>query len=169
MAGSRGSPHSSHSVMVSGMDGSSIVVTTSTNGTSATTARHRSGAMENTAPWSSPPADRPRETIRSGAAQPLAGQQVGRRDEVGERGALAVQMALVPPAAAALPAAAHVRHRVDEPAVQQARRGSRELRPGRRLVRAVAVQQDRRGAVAAQPAPVRHGDRDRGAVGGGAR
>ena len=50
--------------MVSGMDGSSIVVTQSTNGTSATTARHRCGARENTAPCSSPPADSPRDTMR---------------------------------------------------------------------------------------------------------
>ena len=34
----RGSPHSSHSVTVSGRVGSLIVVTTSTNGTSATAA-----------------------------------------------------------------------------------------------------------------------------------
>jgi hypothetical protein len=44
-------------------------VTQSTNGTSATTARHRRGAIENTAPCSRPPADRPRETILSEAAQ----------------------------------------------------------------------------------------------------
>src|SRR5580658_1802127 len=72
MRGSRGSPHSSHSLMVSGISGSSMVVTQSTNGTSATTARQRRGAIENTAPWSRPPAESPRETIRSGAAQPRA-------------------------------------------------------------------------------------------------
>jgi hypothetical protein len=33
-------------LIVSGIDGSSIVVTQSTNGTSATTARHRSGRIE---------------------------------------------------------------------------------------------------------------------------
>ena len=67
-----GSPHSSHSLIVSGIVGSDIVVTQSTNGTSAITARQRCGAIENTAPCSRPPADRPRETIRSGAAQPSA-------------------------------------------------------------------------------------------------
>ena len=46
------------------MPGSSIVWTQSTNGTSATTARHRPGAREYTAPCSSPPADRPRAEIR---------------------------------------------------------------------------------------------------------
>ena len=54
------------------MLGSSMVVTQSTNGTSTTTARHRRGAIVNTAPCSRPPADRPRETILSGAAQPSA-------------------------------------------------------------------------------------------------
>ena len=58
--------------MVSGMDGSSMVVTTSTNGTSATTARHRPGAIAYTAPCSSPPADRPRDTIRPPSAHPSA-------------------------------------------------------------------------------------------------
>src|SRR5262249_56194496 len=36
-----GLPHSSYSITVSGSDASSIVFTTSTNGTSATTARNR--------------------------------------------------------------------------------------------------------------------------------
>lgn len=36
------------------------------------TARQRGGAMENTAPCSRPPAERPRETMRSGAVQPSA-------------------------------------------------------------------------------------------------
>src|SRR5664280_983239 len=47
-----GSPHSSHSSTVSGIVGSDMVVTTSTNGTSATTARHIRGAREYTAPCS---------------------------------------------------------------------------------------------------------------------
>src|SRR5690242_17374664 len=65
-AGSRGSPHSSHSVTVSGSSGSSIVVTTSTNGTSATIAAKRSGRRLATAPINKPPALPPRATSRSG-------------------------------------------------------------------------------------------------------
>ncbi|PWN01643.1 hypothetical protein DJ010_16490 [Nocardioides silvaticus] len=67
-----GSPHSSHSVTVSGIDASSIVLTTSTNGTSATTARQRSGRWLNTAPCSRPPALSPRVAIRSPSTSPLA-------------------------------------------------------------------------------------------------
>jgi len=63
----RGSPHSSHSVTVSGSSGSSMVVTTSTNGTSATIAAKRSGRRFATAPMSSPPALPPRATRRPGA------------------------------------------------------------------------------------------------------
>ena len=65
--GSRGSPHSSHSVIVSGSEGSLIVVTTSTNGTSATAPANRWGRWLSTAPTSRPPAEPPRTTTRSGA------------------------------------------------------------------------------------------------------
>src|SRR6266702_3777430 len=52
-----GSPHSSHSVTVSGSDGSRIVVSASTNGTCATIPAKVSGAMLATAPISRPPAE----------------------------------------------------------------------------------------------------------------
>src|SRR5262245_44671810 len=67
----RGSPHSSHSVIVSGSVGSLIVVTTSTNGTSAIAALNRSGSIGMQAPTSSPPALPPRIATRSGAATPI--------------------------------------------------------------------------------------------------
>ena len=59
----RGSPHSSHSVTVSGNDGSLIVLTTSTNGTSAMAPANRVGAIVMHAPTASPPALAPRITI----------------------------------------------------------------------------------------------------------
>jgi hypothetical protein len=55
---------------VSGSEGSSIVFMTSTNGTFASTAPHRSGRMFVTAPTSSPPALIPWMATRSRAAQP---------------------------------------------------------------------------------------------------
>src|SRR3546814_7128910 len=54
-----GLPHSGHSPGVSGSSASSIVLSTSTNGTSAITAPHRSGSELTTAPINSPPTDRP--------------------------------------------------------------------------------------------------------------
>ncbi len=60
-----GSPHSSHSMTVSGSDGSRIVFSASTNGTSATTPANSSGARFVTAPISRPPAEPPRAMIRS--------------------------------------------------------------------------------------------------------
>src|SRR5918995_4814978 len=68
----RGSPHSSHSVTVSGSDGSLIVVTTSTNGTSATAALNCLGSIVTQAPTSSPPALPPRIATRSRSATPIA-------------------------------------------------------------------------------------------------
>src|ERR1700760_2899635 len=57
-----GSPHSSHSVTVSGSDGSRMVFSASTNGTWATIPAKSDGAMLATAPTSRPPADPPRAT-----------------------------------------------------------------------------------------------------------
>ena len=65
-----GSPHSSHSVTVSGSDGSRIVVSASTNGTCATIPANASGARFTAAPISRPPADPPRATSRSGDVHP---------------------------------------------------------------------------------------------------
>src|SRR5215468_4750641 len=69
-ADSSGLPHSSHSVTVSGSDGSRIEVSTSTNGTCATIPYTDDGARLATAPISSPPADPPRATILSAVVKP---------------------------------------------------------------------------------------------------
>ena len=60
-----GLPHWIHSPVVSGIEASSIVLMTSTNGTSATTALNRSGRRLVTAPISRPPALPPLMVIRS--------------------------------------------------------------------------------------------------------
>src|ERR1017187_6749962 len=65
-----GSPHSSHSVTVSGSEGSRIEVSGSTNGTCATMAPKSCGARFATAPISTPPADPPRATSVDGTVQP---------------------------------------------------------------------------------------------------
>src|ERR1700724_3509038 len=62
-----GSPHSSHSVTVSGSDGSRIEFSASTNGTCATIPAKADGARLATAPMSSPPADPPRQPGERGA------------------------------------------------------------------------------------------------------
>src|SRR2546425_958915 len=65
-----GLPHSSNSPTVSGSDGSSIVLSTSTNGTRRTAAVQRSGRMFSTAPSRRPPALPPSITSRSCAVEP---------------------------------------------------------------------------------------------------
>src|SRR5450759_2009484 len=62
---SRGLPHCSHSCAVSGMDASSMVLMTSTKGTSATMVRRRSGRRLATTPITSPPALPPLAASRS--------------------------------------------------------------------------------------------------------
>src|SRR4029450_11111290 len=73
-----GLPHSGHSPGVSGSVSSSIVLSTSTNGTSATTAPHSSGSLLAPAPTHAPPAERhlgahpaprPRTPVGDGAHQ----------------------------------------------------------------------------------------------------
>ena len=59
-----GLPHSGHSGGVSGRVSSSMVLSTSTKGTSAMMAAKSSGAMLATAPMSMPPADPPWAAIR---------------------------------------------------------------------------------------------------------
>src|SRR5579875_2670929 len=142
-----GSPHSSHSVTVSGSEGSRIEVSASTNGTCATMPPKSRGAMFATAPISSPPADPPRAISRDGRVQGRY-QVLGAGDEVGEGVALAQHLAVVIPAAAELAAAADVRDRVHEAAVQQREPGNREARVPGDLVTAVPVEQQRRAAVA---------------------
>ena len=67
-----GSPHSSHSGGVSGRLASSIVASTSTNGTSAMISANRSGARLATAPISRPPALPPCATTRPLLVKPSA-------------------------------------------------------------------------------------------------
>ena len=67
---SMGLPHSGHSGGVSGRVSSSIVVSTSTNGTSAMMPRKRSGAILATAPISMPPALPPWATMRPREVKP---------------------------------------------------------------------------------------------------
>ena len=71
-ADASGLPHSSHSVTVSGSDGSRMLLSASTNGTSATTPANASGAWLATAPMSRPPAEPPRATRCRGEVQPAA-------------------------------------------------------------------------------------------------
>ena len=59
-----GLPHSGHSGGVSGSFSSSMVLSTSTNGTSAMMPRNSSGAMLATTPISMPPAEPPLATMR---------------------------------------------------------------------------------------------------------
>ena len=164
-SGLRGSPHSSHSVMVSGMSASSIVVTTSTNGTSATTARHRSGRWLNTAPCRRPPALSPRDASREPSTSPC--QPVRDGDVVVEGVLLVLQVAVEPPATAVLATAADVRVHEHHAAVEEARQRRVPLRLVDGLVGAVAVEQGRRGAVEGSVAVPDQGGGHRGAVRGG--
>ena len=63
-----GLPHSSYSLVVSGIEASSMVVTTSTTGTCDRITSSLSGAMLAIAPISRPPALPPYAATRSGAA-----------------------------------------------------------------------------------------------------
>ena len=137
-------------------------MSTSTNGTSATTARQRSGRCEKTAPWSSPPARQAAGGDPGAVDEPGRGQAVGDGDVVVEGVLLVLHPAVEPPAPAALAAAAHVRVDVDDAAVEQRRdRRVPLLVRVDRLVGAVgvhharrrAVERRRRGAAGSWPAP----------------
>ena len=150
---------------------SSIVVRTSTKGTSATTAPNRSGAALITAPISSPPADPPRmrQPVRGGPAGRRPGARATATKSLKVVGFWASRAHLVP-RAAHLAAAAHVGDGEDDPAVEQLRPQRRERRVDRDLVAAVAVEQEGRGparrelAVGADVDEVAPGDdRDRDA------
>src|SRR5215212_7537007 len=67
-----GLPHSGHSPGVSGSVSSSMVLTTSTTGTSVTSAPQRSGSVFTTAPTTSPPAERPLIAILPAQVNPAA-------------------------------------------------------------------------------------------------
>ena len=167
VVGARGSPHSSHSLAVSGIEASSMVFTQSTNGTSATTARHRSGRIEYDRALEQPAGRRPPGHDPAAVHQRrlgAAGQPVGDREKVRERRWLGLQSALLPPLPPAFAAAADVGDRVDDSAVQQRGQAAVKLRIEAVLVGAVAVQQARRAAVQGDIFPAGQRDRDRRAV-----
>ena len=163
-ADSSGLPHSSHSVTVSGSDGSRIEF----SGVHERHLRHDAG-------------ERVRGQVRHRAHQQPAGraapghqpvrrrpagldQVPGARHEVGEGVLLGQQLALVVPAPAQLAAAAHVRHREDDATVQQGQPRDGEPRVDAGLVRAVAVEHARGRAVARGAGPAHQRDRHPGAV-----
>ncbi len=96
-----------------------MVVTTSTNGTRATTPLKRSGRMLTTAPMSRPPALPPAAKTFFGSAYFCPMQELGGVDEVGEGVLLLEQLAVLVPVAAELLPAADVGDGVDEAAVEQ--------------------------------------------------
>src|SRR5919202_1878780 len=93
---SSGLPHSSHSVTVSGSDGSRMELSASTKGTCATIPANASGARLATAGH---------QLVGGGPAG--LDQVVGAGDEVGEAVLLRQQLAVGVPVAAQLAAAAH--------------------------------------------------------------
>src|ERR1700730_10789031 len=95
-----GFPHSGHSGGVKGSVSSSMVFSTSTNGTSAIMPAKRSGRMLATAPISSPPAEAARAIVFRGRGPPLGREVLGRCDEVRERVALLGELAFAIPAPA---------------------------------------------------------------------
>ena len=162
-----GSPHSSHSVTVSGSDGSRIEVSASTNGTCATIPANASGARFTAAPISRPPADPPRATSPPGDVQPAAARCRAHATKSVKVLALRSIFPFVVPAAAQFAAAADVRDRVHEAALQQGQPGDGEPGVHRDLVAAVPVQHARRGAVPRGAAPAHQRHRHPGAVRGG--
>src|ERR1700749_3191634 len=78
-----GSPHSSHSVTVSGSDGSRIEFSASTNGTCATIPAKAPGARLATAPISSPPAHPPPPRRPAPGDQPGGRRPAGRHEVLG--------------------------------------------------------------------------------------
>ena len=164
-----GSPHSSHSMTVSGRVGSRIVVSASTNGTPAWMPRERVGRQvrDRAHQQAAGAAARAR---RAGPAlvQPSATRCARAGDEVGERVALGQHLALLVPVPAQLAAAADVRDGEDDAAVEQREPGHRELRVDARSRRS----RSRRAARAPcrrRRRPLRCDERDRhpGAIVGG--
>ena len=124
-SGRRGSPHSSHSLTVSGMLGSSIVVTTSTNGHLGDDGPPAVGSLARTR---RPGAARP----RTGRASRSGCRRRGRRDEPSATATwsskvccLCSSLAVEPPPAAALATAADVGVHEDDAPVEQRRQGRR--------------------------------------------
>ena len=166
---SRGSPHSSSWLAVRGMEGSSIVVTTSTNGTSATTARQRSGRRVDGG-LDQPARRRPSVTIRvpstrSGPSLPASRSATA--TVVAERLRLGLQPAPLPPPPPAFAAAANVRDRVHHAPGPAARGGCGRTRArGRPHQRRGRTAGTARSISGVRAPGERH--RDLGAVGRGA-
>ena len=154
-----GLPHSGHSGGVSGSVSSSIVLSTSTNGTSATMPANNSPARLATAPISMPPALPPWPTMRfalvyfaSISARPAAAKS-------SKRVRLLLALAVEIPAPALVVAASDMGDGIDKAAVDQRQPIGGKGRRHRHAVGAVAVEQQRRPAVAHQILAVQ--DRDR--------
>ena len=124
-----------------------MVFTTSTNGTSATTARKRSGRRLVDRAHQQPARAAAADRQPVGRGEALGDQVLRRRDEVGEGVPLVEQLPALVPGPPHLLAAAHVRDRDDEAAVEQAQAAGRERRIEAHPVGAVAVEQQRARAV----------------------
>ena len=142
-----GLPHSGHSGGVSGSSLSSMVLSTSTKGTSATIPANRSGARL---------ADRAHEHAARAAAMgddasarrvACIDQGLAAGDEIRERVRLLLALAIHVPAPALLGAAADMRDRIDESAVDEGQDPGAEARRHRHAIGAVAVEQAGRRAV----------------------
>jgi hypothetical protein len=131
---SRGSPHSSHSVTVSGSVGSLMVLTMSTKGTSATAARKRSGRIVMQAPDEQAAGAAAADRHPVAAATTGGHEVLARREGVGERVALVQQLAVEVPLPAELAAAARVDERPRPSPVEQREAAHREPRRHRDLV-----------------------------------
>ena len=114
-----GLPHSVHSGGVSGSVSSSIVLMTSTKGTSAMMPPKFSGAMLAIAPISMPPAEPPCATMRSWLVKPCSTRWRGRGDEIGEGVHLLQALAVLVPVIALVLAAANMGDGIDEAAIGQ--------------------------------------------------
>ena len=161
-----GLPHSSYSPTVSGSDASSIVLSTSTNGTweHRGAEQIRSQVDHRAQQQAARAAALDHEALGSRVASRR--QVLGAGDEVGERVRLVQHPPLVVPGLAHLAAAAHVRDRDDDAAIEEAEaRFEENVRRHRDAVGAVAVEQQRAGR--ARHVLAQHQrDRNPGAVGG---
>jgi hypothetical protein len=130
-----------------------MVLITSRNGTSATTALKSSGRMFVTAPISSPPALAPRITSRCGAVQPVDTRCSAQAMKSVKVFILRASLPASYQVAAQVAAAAHVREGHHHAAVQQAHARGGEVHVVGNAVGAVAREQQRLRARGAQVAP----------------
>ena len=115
--GSAGFPHSSHSGIVRGSDGSDMVTTTSTKGISATIPVKRSGRWEYSAPCKRATRRQPAAHDASAVDKPV-GEKVGDGRLVVESVGLRPQMAVQPPSSTQLASAAGLAERTHDAAVE---------------------------------------------------